>query len=574
MGLGTIEGLKRFPVEYDGWTLDEDDFTAIALLQDSIYMAELLWEDHGNREYGGCYKVRDYQYPLFRAEDHYAVYACARSVGKTESIKARSQSHVFKRINQNLLVTAPELIHLLPLTDAIEDNLRACRLTREFLDMRNQATGFQHRPFQANFIDGTKIVGRIPQLTGKGVKGQHQPELIVDEGQDYPDKGYIEVNETVMKDILDANGEPDFHYHVYGVHSGNRGGAFYKLTTLGGFKLYNVTAIMRPDWDAAQKRAAKAMYGGTSSPDYRRNILGEPGAAASAFFVLSRLMACVDQGVKEGDPSSSPYNTHEYQHLYLRSEEVEELGLPMAQVLDLPSTGYTNVWTGMDIGLTTSPSVIMIFAHTLVGKKARLKLIRRITLERFRTKKLRETMYAIGGHFGGYLKGFGIDSTGLGFPILQEMEDDEACPAHLEAVLRGYFFNTKIPVSVQKEFMQEDTRGVLRDQYGAEVKMEEDPLTGVRRYVTYQPMIEASTRYIREWVDTGYLMLPFDPEIVQDMQAETQQRVLHVAGMKKKPNALHILDAMRVCAMVMKAEEIEEALEDEQVLPVLDMVVD
>jgi hypothetical protein len=37
-----------------------------------------------------------------------------------------------------------------------------------------------------DFIDGTKIVGRIPRLTGTGVKGQHQPDLIVDEGQDYP----------------------------------------------------------------------------------------------------------------------------------------------------------------------------------------------------------------------------------------------------------------------------------------------------------------------------------------------------------------------------------------------------
>lgn len=573
MALGTIEGLKRFPIEYDGWTFDEDDLTLIALLQDPIYMAELLWEDHNNREYGNCYKVRDYQYPLFRANDHYAVYACGRSVGKTESIKARSQSHIFKRINQNLLVTAPELIHLLPLTDAIEDNIRACRLTRELLDTRNQQTGFQHRPFQANFIDSTKIVGRIPQLTGKGVKGQHQPELIVDEGQDYPDKGYIEVNETVMKDILDINGKQDFHYHVYGVHSGNRG-TFYKLTTLGGFKLYNITAIMRPDWDKDQKNAAKAMYGGTSSPDFRRNILGEPGAAASAFFSMARLMACVDQGTREGDPESSVYNTHEYQHLLLRSEEVEELKLPMGQVLDLPSTRYSQIWAGMDIGLTTSPTVMMIFAHTLVGKKARLKLIRRITMERFRTKRIRETMYAVARHFGGALQGFGIDSTGLGFPILQEMEDDESCPAHLEAVMRGYFFNTKVPVAVQKEFISEESNGALRDQYGMEVVIEEDPLTGVRRYVTRQPMIEASTRYIREWVDSNYLMLPFDPEIVQDMTAETQQRVQHVAGMKKKPNALHILDAMRVAAMVMKAGDIEEALEDEQVLPVLDMVVD
>jgi hypothetical protein len=36
------------------------------------------------------------------------------------------------------------------------------------------------------------------------------------------------------------------------------------------------------------------------------------------------------------------------------------------------------------------------------------------------------------------------------------------------------------------------------------VVLETDPLTGMSRYVTYMPMIEASTRYLREFVDTGF----------------------------------------------------------------------
>jgi hypothetical protein len=60
--------------------------------------------------------------------------------------------------------------------------------------------------------------------------------------------------------------------------------------------------------------------------------------------------------------------------------------------------------------------------------------------------------------------------------------------------------------------------------------------------VTYMPMIEASTRYLREWVDSTFLLLPFDTEITGDMQGETQQRVKRIAGLKNKPNAFHILD--------------------------------
>ena len=55
-----------------GHHFDEDDFLVLALLQDPVYASELLWRDPSNREYGGCYRVRDYQYPLFRIPDPYA----------------------------------------------------------------------------------------------------------------------------------------------------------------------------------------------------------------------------------------------------------------------------------------------------------------------------------------------------------------------------------------------------------------------------------------------------------------------------------------------------------------------
>jgi hypothetical protein len=45
-------------------------------------------------------------------------------VGKTESIKARGVCHAFKRQGDDMLITAPELIHLMPLTDAIEQRIR------------------------------------------------------------------------------------------------------------------------------------------------------------------------------------------------------------------------------------------------------------------------------------------------------------------------------------------------------------------------------------------------------------------------------------------------------------------
>lgn len=566
----------RWPEEQGVWNFDESDYLLIALLRDPIYCAELLGEDPANHDYGGMFVVRDFQYPLFRTHANYAGFTCARSVGKTESIKWRAVSHVFRRIGENMLLTAPELIHLLPLTDAVEDKIQAVRLTREFLDTRGQKTGFTHRPFSADFADGTKIVGRIPRLNGTGVKGQHQPDLIIDEGQDYPQPGWTEVHETVLKDHVDRDGNPDFTYYFYGVHSGARDSGFSTRASGGGFEVVQVTAIQRPGWSASEKQAAKDAYGGTSAPDYRRNILGEPGGAASPYFVTARLVACLDQdrdsryNTVEVRPGSFVGDNGLYQNI--RVEEYDELGLPIAEILDLPS-GLTEVWGGMDVGLTTSPSVISLFSRENVKKVSRLKLVRRIHLERMRTVTQRACLYAIANHFGTALKGFGIDSTGLGFPMWQEIEDDENAPAHLLDVSRGYFFNAKVPVGVDEKDVTKDAGGRLRDRFGAAVVVEVDENTGEERYVTYMPMIEASTRYLRQMVDTQFLLLPFDTKITSDMLGETQQRVQRVAGLKNKPNAFHILDSFRAMAMVFNAEKIENLLAGPGVKPVLDMAM-
>jgi hypothetical protein len=102
--------------------------------------------------------------------------------------------------------------------------------------------------------------------------------------------------------------------------------------------------------------------------------------------------------------------------------------------------------------------------------------------------------------------------------------------------------------------------------------VETDELGNVR-YVTMLPMIESSTRYLRTWVDTNFLLLPFDPEITTDMQGETQQRVKRVGqlgGLRNKPNAFHILDAMRAMAQRYHADAIEELLEEPEQEAVLD----
>lgn len=572
--LGLIENQKDIKASEGAWVFDEDDWVLIAMLADPVFCAELLFENPRNHEYGGCYIVIDYQYVLFRPTDCYQTFPCARSVGKTESLKARSVSHAFRRIGEDLLLTAPELIHLSPLTQAVESRITSTRLTRDFLKKESQRTGIVKTPaFQVDFIDGTRIMGRIPRSTGQGVKGMHEPDMMMDESQDYPERGFTEIHETVMKDHVDSTGESDFTYHLYGVHTAAHGSRFAQLASSGDFRVTAVTAIMRPGWGKKEKAAAAAMYGGTSSPDYRRNILGEPGTGSSQFFVTARLIACIDQD------EESQYNTVEYKAQELQIEEVDQLipeGGDVGSILDLPDGLGQEVYCGMDVGLVNDPTVIVIFAVLLdAHKKKRLKLVRMIHLWRFREGQIRQCTYRIARQYGKTLRSFGQDITGLGLPLYQAQADAAECPEHLKEVARGYVFNAKMPIAVNPEYVSKEG-GEMIDQYGHMVEERTNVWTGAIELITKMTMIEASTRFLREFVDSTFLWLPFAPALVKDMQGETEQRVRAMGSphLRKKPNAFHMLDAMRAMAMGYMSGQIEEMVYQHSPGAVLDQAMD
>jgi hypothetical protein len=572
--LGIIEGQKDLKASQGTWMFDEEDWTLIAMLTDPVFMAELLFDEPKNHDHAGCYTVYAHQYPLFRPTANYQTWPTARGVGKTESLKARAISHGFKRIGEDLLLTAPELIHLKPLTDAIESRITSTRLTNDFLKKENQRTGIVKTPaFQVDFVDSTRIMARIPRSTGQGVKGMHEPDMLMDESQDYPPRGFTEIHETVMKEHTDRSGELDFSYHLYGVQSAGQGGSFATLVASGDYTVTTITALMRPKWSKQEKAAAAALYGGTNSPDYRRNILGEPGTGSSQFFVTARLIACLDQN------EESKYNTVEYVKQQLQIEEIDQKipqGGDVGTLLDLPEGLGQEVYCGMDVGLVNDPTVIMIFAVLPdTHKKPRLKLVRKIHLWRFREGQIRQCTYAIALKYGKTLRAFGQDITGLGLPLYQAMEDAKECPEHLREVARGYVFNAVMPIAVNPEYVS-DRGGEMVDQYGHMVEKRHNDWTGQDELVAKMSMIEASTRFLRQFVDDGFLWLPFDNDLVKDLQGETEQRVQAMGSvqLRKKPNAFHELDAMRAMAMAYKAEQLEEMVYQHSPGAVLDQTID
>ena len=159
--------------------LTDEEKMLVALLLDAsgIDIAEFLWKDPDAKNKAGkkdqLFRCWSYQYPWSRNDSKKQIDQCGRAIGKSVGIQMRAYAFPFCNPGQDMLITAPEMIHLDPVTKVIEDRLMATRLSREMLKSGNQSSGITHRPFEAKFRNNAKIVGRIPQKDGKGVKGMH-----------------------------------------------------------------------------------------------------------------------------------------------------------------------------------------------------------------------------------------------------------------------------------------------------------------------------------------------------------------------------------------------------------------
>lgn len=149
--------------------LTEEECYLWALLSDDsgLDQAEFTWYDAEQRD--GCFRAWPFQWRWWRNTAQQQIDQAARSVGKSLSIQVRAFAFPFLHPGQEMVVTAPEGNHLDAITDNIETKFMNVKLGREMLVQGR--SGVKHRPFHMNFANGSRIMGRIPQRDGKGVKG-------------------------------------------------------------------------------------------------------------------------------------------------------------------------------------------------------------------------------------------------------------------------------------------------------------------------------------------------------------------------------------------------------------------
>ena len=542
--------------------LSDEEGYLLAILTDpsGLDQAEFLWEDQEQKD--NCWRAWDFQWPWWRCMDSNQIDQAARSVGKSLSIQARACAFPFVHPGQEMVITAPEANHLDAVTDNIETKLLGSRLTREMLVNSGGRGGVKHRPFHVNFQNGSRIMGRIPQRDGRGVKGIHPVWLELDEAQDYPAKGWIEIFATVKQGTVGSQ------WRAHGVTRGERDYFFQFTQDDSGWTVHRLTAMHRPTWTDTERQAEIKKYSSKDHPDYRRNILGLHGDATSPLFVLHRLMQCFERLPDDDDKRKVKTEVNDSYGLFkITHESLEDVGGDIELLLDFPYShkGVENIWAGMDVGFTTDPSEILVFAEKVIkkGEDPILQLLTRIQMQRISAPKQVEAIMWLINFYNPQV--FALDSTGVGLPLYQFIQDGVRKNPALNKVLstiRGYNFSEKIVVDLDD--------AVDVDEFL------DDPVekAGIKKNVK-----EQASDKLRELVDRKRLLMPWDPELIKEFQGESfvvaKGSGMDMYGRRKvfSNDSLHALDAARMAILGWSQHEIETFINEDRQPEVLDVAI-
>jgi len=344
-----------------------------------------------------------------------------------------------------------------------------------------------------------------------------------------------------VRHVYDLEVEDDHSYVVEGMIVSNCHGVttgvrdhFYKFTQPdSGWKVHRIVAMMRPTWTDEERQAKIELYGSRDHPDYRRNVLGDHGDSENVLFVLSRLMANVDQN------EASDYNEKIYTSIRINPERIAEHG-GVLNLLDIPRTHfqYEKFWIGMDVGYINDPSEIMVFGEEMVGKKRVLRLLSRFSLERVAHQDQVEVILWVLETYKP--QSFALDKTGLGLPlyqaILHETQKHPVLKRQTDKI-NGYGFSEKILAEIDTSIEVDPHMGdLIKD-------------AGIHRNV-----LEWSTDVLRTMVDSGTIKLPYDLAVIQQFQGQTyhySKASQDMYGRRRifSQGTYHALDACRMAVL-------------------------
>jgi hypothetical protein len=344
--------------------------------------------------------------------------------------------------------------------------------------------------------------------------------------------------------------------------------------------------MARPNWTDEERQEKIMQYGSREDPDYRRNVLGSHGDSQSPILVLRKLMAATD------DDPSTEFNTDEYWQFSIKDTELDHRQANILDVLVPPPEHrqYKTTWIGADIGYTIDPTEILIFAEYPMsaeekreckarGKSvpidgaSRIKLIGRVTLRRIDAPAQADVIEELVSFYNP--QGFAMDAGGNGLPLFQiiqrRMEDADRAEQSTRSrkaaeAIKGYKFDQKIVV----EF---DETVELPENVTMQERIKE---AGIE-----QRVLEASTDVIRTYVDEGRIWLPWDTELLSELQGQSysySKSEMDRYGRRRRvfsQGNFHAFDAFRFAMIGHKQFAIEALINqrEPETGPVLDMAI-
>jgi len=399
------------------------------------------------------------------------------------------------------------------------------------------------------FVDGRLVFGAVgkeyeldPEICRVydiEVEDDHSfvAEGIVVHNSDYPEKGWDEIVETVKVQ------NPKARWRAHGVTRGVGDKFDEKISgSESEWAVIRLPAMYRPNWTDNERKSKIEEYHGYDSPNYRRNILGLPGDNNSPMFVLHRIMANVVLDLEDN------YNAFEYYNTFIDEAMIREVD-DILELIDIPAShsSYSRFWIGMDFGWTQAPSAIAVFAEIRNPKKdeTSLKLLTKIILKRvapidqFKViMHLMEVYRPIA---------YAMDGTGAGQPVVSLLEnkvEEDPSTQHMFDRIKSYNFSQKVIVGFDNT-----------------IKIDERKVDGYMDAAIYRPFLEASADAMRVLIDNTRFMLPYDKEVIGELQSTPKNtRTMPDAYGKSthKKTGQHTLDAMRMAVMAYSTTHIDE----------------
>lgn len=519
----------------------EEELALFAIFMDEsgIDQAEFCLEDPTNEETDNIFRAWPVQVFWWRRKSNKLVTAGSRSCGKTLSIRIRSLSFPYLYPGEEMVIAAPDGEKVKRITDHIEVIYETNFFAKSMLVKGRKP--ITKRPFIMSFDGGGHIRQAIPRHDGSGLRGIHPMVLMQDEAQDFTPRAWKELPETIQRKV-------GAKWLAFGVTTGPGNTFDDKITGQdSSWDVIKLPAMYRPTWDDEERAEKIETYRGYEDIDYQRNVLGSADGADSSLVVWARLLGnCVDTD------DLSDYNTNEYYKQRISDGNRRD----MPDILDFVDPPFSHInrykdfWIGMDYGLTTSDTCILVFAQTLMEgeKHSRIKLLSNISMsristpEQFQVVKHLLTLYRP--------KIFSFDAHGIGDGVFQLLQDEIKRDPDLSWILDriiGYSFSKKMIVGFDNSI---------------EINLNVDG--DWKRSAIEKLTSDASLDYLRKFVDDSLIYLPYDKDLLAEIKAVPKRGMQQVDeyNKAKRKQGGHQLDALRFNLLAKGNEEVRDIVKE------------